>query len=117
MNHSRFSKHGEVFFPGRKTMMDNYFVLQAGFISGWLGKSKMLVHLKIPRSLLCRLEGIAFKRMLTAVKYPTDMTEFGGPVYFVKFHGLSWKFLSKLPGSRSQEVMLKIKFCEGLPAH
>lgn len=46
------------FFPGK----DNYFDFPVGYFSGWLEKGKMLVHLKMPRILLCSPPGAAFRR-------------------------------------------------------
>ena len=100
--------------------MDNYFVFPVGCVSGWIEKSKMLVHLKIPRTLLCRPQGTAFRRTLTAAKYPTDMTEYGGywPVSFIKFHGLPWRFHlncqaaeAKRLGSKSNSPRISLLTC------
>lgn len=57
--------------------MDNYFVFVVGCVSGWLERSKMVVHFKIPRTLLWRPQGTAFRRTLTIAKYLSDMTEYG----------------------------------------
>lgn len=93
--------------------MDNSFVFPVGCVSVWLEKSKMLVHLKIPRTLLCRPQGTAFRRTLTATKYPTDVTEYGGywPVSFVKFHGLSQAAEAKRLGSKSNSPRVSFLAC------
>lgn len=65
----------EIFFSRK----DNYFDFPVGCFSGCLEKGKMLVHLKIPRILLCSPQGTTFRRALIAAKIP----QMWGPIWRV----------------------------------
>lgn len=76
------------------------------------GEEQNIGSFKNTKKLL--VQSTAFRRTLPAAKYPIELTEYGEywPISFV-----SWPFMdfsSKLPGSRSQEYRLNIKFSEGL---